>query len=337
MRSKLFTRYILAACLFVFVSACNRSSRLFPTPNLNSVGWHEYSIKVNDKTRWFQVYIPKILPLNTGAVFVLHGSLQSMREIFAPNSGGTLGWVDVAEREGIILVAPNGTNPDTGNAKGDDQDWNDLRTDLDTKHSNAEDVEFIRELHDWIINNYSIDSKKVFITGISTGGIMMFRVIFELPGRFAAAASFNANLPNPTSIPGNYIIKTPIMLVNGVKDPFMKWDGGSDYDIGNMKSTLGTVDWWITTNNATTLHPIISILPDIYPKDGCQISRTFYPANGGGAPVMFYQIDGGGHTFPTSKYTLADEQFQETIFGPVCHDAEGAELAWQFLMNPNSP
>lgn len=327
----------IAAIFFLLLSACGRLSRLFPTPNPKAIGWHEYTIEVNGQERWYQVYVPKVLPENPAVVFVLHGTLQSMRKIFAPESGGMLGWVDIAERDGILLVAPNGTNPSTGDAKGDDQDWNDLRTDLNTSHSTAEDVEFIRSLYDWTVSTFNVNPKKMYLTGISTGGMMMFRIILELPGRFTSAASFNANLPNPTPRPTNYLIKTPLMLANGDKDPFMKWEGGSDYDIGYMKSALNTVDWWIVTNNASDLHPIISLLPNVQPNDGCRIIRTFYPANPGGAPVMFYKIEGGGHTIPTNKYPLADAQFQETIFGPVCKDAEGPELAWQFLTNPNSP
>ena len=35
-------------------------------------------------------------------------------------------WADVAETERFLLVVPNGTNPATGDTRGDRQSWNDL-------------------------------------------------------------------------------------------------------------------------------------------------------------------------------------------------------------------
>ncbi len=329
---------ILFLALFsLFFAACSRSSRLYPAQEMLSTGWHEFDLQVGDQTRWFRVYVPRVLPTNSSVVFILHGPGQSMRKLFASNAGGSLGWIDKAEKEGLLLVAPNGVNPDTNDAKGDNQDWDDLRTDAVTKHSTAEDVTFIRSLFDWVQSKYPVNSKKFYLAGISTGGIMVYRIILELPGRFAAAASFIANLPDPTASPVNYIIKTPILIANGVKDPLMKWDGGRDIDIGMMMSTQATLDWWISSNQASSARPISSVLPDLAPDDDCLITRTFYPARPGGAPVLFYKIDGGGHTIPTRKYPLSDSHFMETIFGPVCQDAEGADLAWDFLSNPTQP
>lgn len=83
--------------------------------------WRESSLKVNGVERWYRFYAPPAPPKKSPVVLLLHGGTGSMRTIFDEAHGGTREWPALAERERFMLVVPNGTNGQTGNARGDRQ------------------------------------------------------------------------------------------------------------------------------------------------------------------------------------------------------------------------
>jgi polyhydroxybutyrate depolymerase len=116
------------------------------------------------------IYTPELLPPNSPLVILLHGGTGSMRSVFQTNAGGTKEWLVLAEKEGFVLLVPNGTNPKTGDTFGDDQNWNDHRSDSATGQTNADDVGFILALLDQITAQYPLDPKRIFVTGVRTAG-----------------------------------------------------------------------------------------------------------------------------------------------------------------------
>ena len=79
------------------------------------------------------------------------------------------------------------------------------------------------------------------------------------------------------------------------------------------------------------------MLPDTDPADGCRIQLEVHDAGPGGAPVWFYSAVGGGHAMPSIRHELADSALVRRFIGPVCRDAEGAEIAWQFFRAKSLP
>jgi poly(3-hydroxybutyrate) depolymerase len=72
-------------------------------------------------------------------------------------------------------------------------------------------------------------------------------------------------------------------------------------------------------------------LSDTDPRDGCPLLVTTYRALPGGAQVQFLKMAGGGHAMPSREHRLPDTRLVRRLIGPVCRDAEGAEMAWDFL------
>jgi polyhydroxybutyrate depolymerase len=316
----------------------NNSTINSPKITLTKPGWHEHQIKVGNVDRWFRVYRPQRLQPKAPAVLLLHGGTQSMRKIFQPGAGGTLAWLDIAEQAGIVLLVPNGTNSETGDPQGDRQNWQDLRSINTTTGAQADDVGFMRALLKWGQQNYAIDPSRTYVTGASNGGMMTYRLLVEMPESFAAGAAFIANLPDSPAIP-QPTIPTPLMIANGTKDPVVKWAGGTIAGRSDrLMSSTATLAWWLQANR-TTATASTATLPDLDPSDGCRIAKTEYAATGG-APVLFYQVEGGGHTMPTRQLSTPS-RFQQRLIGSTCHDAEGANLAWNFLKkydrSPTSP
>lgn len=302
-------------------------------------GLKEVSLQHDGQQRWFQVQEPQLRQRPAAVVVLLHGGTQSMRKIFQPNAGGSRGWLRVAAENNILLLAPNATNARTGDTKGDFQIWNDLRFTESDAQARADDVGFILAMLDWAERSYAIDRRRVYVTGASNGGWMTMRLLIEASDRFAAGAAFISTLPDASTPIRQPARPTPLLLVNGTEDPLVKWAGGAGpFNRGRTRSVPDTVAWWIKANRASVQPATDDLLPDLDPRDGCRIQRSLHPASGGGreaAPVHVYTMRGGGHAMPSRQYPIPDTFVVRRLIGPVCKDAEGADLAWEFLSQFN--
>lgn len=295
--------------------------------------WQEHRVEVGGKSRLYQVYRPTNMREGAPAVMVLHGGGQSMRKVFGEQGGATLVWVDIAERDGVVLIAPNGTDRRTGNPFGDKQTWNDFRDQPSVK--NVDDVAFLRRVIVDETRALKLDPKRIYVTGASNGGMMTFRMLIEAPELFAAGAAFIANLPEGAQLLPRPSRPTPLMIVNGTKDPLVKWEGGivaRDEERGATASTKETVAWWVAANRANPQVTRSETMPDINRGDSCQITLDVHGANRNGAPVWLYTAIGGGHTMPSIRYDAPDSRIVRRLIGTACKDAEGAELAWRFFV-----
>ena len=316
--------------VFLILSGCAARK---PTPNPTlPEGWTEESITHDDLTRWYRIYIPDPLPENPALVLYLHGGTLSMRSLFSPLVDGTKNWLEIAEREGVVLLVPNGVNPETGDTYGNDQNWNDFRPDHAAGQSTVDDVSFILALLDKVATEQPIDKTRIFVTGASNGGFMTYRLLIEAPERFAAGAVFIANLPDLESGLTHPTEPTPLMIANGSEDPLIPWEGGMvGKDRGMVISAEETVEWWVSVNRADPSQLISRLLPEINPDDNCQVRMDYYPATEDGADVLFYAILGGGHTMPSVDHAGLDNRITRQLFGPTCREVEGVRLAWDFF------
>ncbi len=304
------------------------------TPLAYAQGWKESTITVNGIDRWYRVYVPDALPPNASLLLSLHGGTGNMHTI---DEGQTHGWVRLADQNKFILVVPNGTNGDTGNTHGKRQTWNDLRSNPAESQSKSDDVGFVRALLDRMEAEYATDHNRVFVTGVSNGGMMTYRLLIEMSDRFAGAAAFVANIPAEEKSLHPPERAVPLMIWSGRNDGLMKYDGGEIVGgRGRVSSVPETVAWWVQANRADTSQVQTETLPDTDPKDGCRIKKTLYPAITDGAPVLFYLAEGGGHAMPTQTETASEGgPIFKMLIGKTCRDVDGADIAWKF-MNSNA-
>jgi polyhydroxybutyrate depolymerase len=90
-------------------------------------------------------------------------------------------WTRLAEREHVVLLAPDGAIASDGK-----QAWNDCRADA-TKNTATDDVGYIAALIDVAVAQFGADPERVYVYGSSHGGAMAFRLAIELAPRLAAA------------------------------------------------------------------------------------------------------------------------------------------------------
>lgn len=321
------------ATVAIAPASCSSQARQ-PVPtasDLTALGLQERSLRVGKIDRWFLVQPPADPQRPAPVLLVLHGGTQSMRRLFAPEAGATRGWPELARRENALLLVPNAVNPDNGDPHSDNQNWNDLRQGV-ARISAADDVAFVRSLLNWAHSTYRTDRSRVYVTGASNGGMMTFRLLMENPEKFAAGAVFVSALPSEDIRLKRPSKPTPLMIANGTLDPLVRWNGGKIAgNRGETRSVEATVNWWVESNKAVAQASNPVRLNDQDPNDNCRIERRIYAARPGGAPLMTYRMEGGGHNIPSSKYSIPDTWLVRRFIGPVCHDVEGIDLAWEFL------
>jgi len=321
---------IFTAIAFVTVSCDSSGSGPADDGDFNELltpGWHDdQTITINGDQRFYRYYIPDSLSaVEPPVVFFLHGGNQSMRESMPPARNGAAAWPDVAEKHGFILMVPNGTNPETGDASGDQQRWNDCR--INAPDVNVSDVDFLSSLMDWSITNLNVDRERMYVTGASNGGFMSFRAATELPDKVAAIAPFIANKSINSECPP--ASPTPIMITVGTEDPLTPFEGGEVAGTGSfVVSADSTRNFWVQLNGITS-EPATTTFPDIVPDDESVVEEELFENANGTLAVRYLRMVGAGHSMPSTTRELRPSV--EAFLGPQNNDIEGAEQAWLFM------
>ena len=132
-------------------------------------GGHELALTVGQRERTYLVHLPPVydgkrsLPL----VIVLHGGGGN-----AEGAARMTGFSEKADREGFVVVYPNGS----GRLKTRLLTWNSGNCCGYAMDQNVDDVGFIRVLIDEFVKTRAIDPKRVFVTGMSNGGMMTSQI-----------------------------------------------------------------------------------------------------------------------------------------------------------------
>lgn len=268
--------------------------------------------------RHYHVHLPGNAPPSAPVpvVFVLHGGSGTG----APRLARLTGFNEVADREGFIVVYPAGV----------DGQWNDGRGRTFRRvagNSDVDDVGFLSAAIDDLAARYAVDLDRVYVTGMSNGGMMTLRLGVEVAPRLAAIAPVIANLPAnvaDTLAAG----PLPVLLINGTDDPLVPWEGGQVHvltrEFGEVLSTDATVRYWLARNGLSG-PPQTRTLPDRDPNDGCRVEVSTWTAPG--VPeVTLYAVRGGGHN-PPGGHTLD----VPALVGRKCMDINGTEEIWAFF------
>lgn len=192
------------------------------------------TINVDGKTRKYWLYVPASVAgkTNVPVVFSLHGR-GGTGDPNAANSS-TLGkptFTSLADKEGFIVVYPQGRDGTNKADYPDDGNWNDGfvgTTGWEATGKENADTKFIKALVDEIkkINNsnsnISVDPKKFYLCGFSMGGMMTYACAKVLNGTFAAYGSCGGFPLNEFHL--NLATKQPI--------PFIHMHGSSDNMLG---------------------------------------------------------------------------------------------------------
>ncbi len=251
-------------------------------------------------TRSYRIHLPpnfdpqESLPL----VFNLHGFTSNafQQEIYS-------GMNTVADSARFIVCYPDGVGAawNVGWSFG----------------STADDIGFISAMIDRFVENYNINSSRVYSCGMSNGGFMSYHLACNLPERIAAVASVTGSM-----VPGslaNCIADParPIMEIHGTADATVPYEGSA-----NVALPIETVvSHWLTANDCLLVSDTTDY-PDINTDDDCTASRIDYRSCEGDKMVSFIKVFNGGHTWPGSSVTF---------IGTTNQDFNASSTIWNFF------
>jgi polyhydroxybutyrate depolymerase len=235
------------------------------------------------------------------------------------------GFNKMSDQDGFIIVYPDGI----------ELNWNDGRMDEEANdrahRDNIDDVSFISALIDSMIQDYNINPKRVYVTGISNGAIMSYRLACELSHKITAIAPVDGNIPTMIFTECSPDRAVSVLAINNTDDPLVPFQGGEIYGqfhrikLGKVLSVDESIGFWVTRNRCSVT-PAVTEEPDLDPKDGTRVTRKQYANGIEGTEVILYAVDGGGHTWPGGVQYLP-----AWIIGKTCRDFDACEVIWSFF------
>jgi len=309
-------------CQFLLSGCSNtRNSALDPVHQNRLL--QNQRISIGNEFRDYHLYLP-VTPATAPIVFLFHGNGGSSDQLLGLNGfkAPYKVWLDIALRENLILVVPNGLFG-SENRRG----WNDCRVDAPTNPI-SDDVQFFNSLLDQVKRDYSSGDQAVFASGISNGGLMVSRLADETPQKLSGIAIVVASRPVNTEC-ASATEPLPVLVMNGTDDPLLPYEGGQIASVrGEVFSTIQAIDHWVQRNNAE-LVPIETSIPNNNENDGSTINKYTYEQSTDGARVELYEVVNGGHTEPSVQERYSN--IFKRIVGSQNGDLEMAEEVWGFF------
>jgi polyhydroxybutyrate depolymerase len=232
--------------------------------------------------RRYRVHVPPS-PKRRDALVVLHGGGGSIEKIDEQTRLSR-----TASERGFVLVYPNGNGTQ----------WNDGRPEA---AAGGDDVGFLTRLVGELKRVAPVDDGRVFLAGVSNGGMMTLRMACEQTALFAGYAVISASMPKarfPLCKPGAPV---SIVFIHAPEDPIMPWAGGEirsskRHGVGGEVVGIPDTIELFRTHNGCAESPTLHALPDLDTGDGTRVTKKTYTGCGG--RLQLYQVDGGGHTWP---------------------------------------
>ena len=241
-----------------------------------------FETKIGKSDRTYKVYEPTDLKKSAAVMVVIHGGMGN-----ADHSLATMGFQPVADKEKFLVVIPNGTGTLFG---GDRRVWNAglccgvaVRQDID-------DISFFKKMLSELQTNFSIDSKRIYVTGMSNGAMMTYRLICEIPNTFAAAISVAGSLVLENCQSGS---ETALLHIHGMKDKSVPYNGGMGEGLARFK-----------------YHPLQESIDHFAKMKKCSAPTTTKQTNGDetvdyscgtNPPIKFMKIKDLTHAWPAGS------------------------------------
>lgn len=272
-------------------------------------------IESSGMSRWYEIHVPPGYKAGsaTPAVLLFHGGGGN------PDQQRYDARIDeVSDKHGFIALIPAGTGP-----LSDERllTWNcEICCGFALKRR-IDDVGFVKDLLNDAKQFLSIDSNRVFATGLSNGALMSYMVASKLPDEIAAIAPVAAIMPPANGAAGKPI---PIMHFHGLLDRNAPYNGGTGENSiahTNFPSVKSSLAKWLKNNRCLAK-------PTSTRRQGHALVTTYSPSQTG-AEFILCTLEDGGHTWPGGRVIPSTEKVLH--LGPVNHDVFATEMMWQFF------
>lgn len=258
--------------LAMLAVACGGGSKEAVTPAAPSVQHKE--VNVGGVTRSYRVFAPPSLDRSHSAPLVLVlGGFGNTAESMVTATEFDRQAID----GGFVVAYPDGL----------DQTWNAGYCCGKSASDGVDDEAFLLALIDQATTEYNADPAKVYVVGVSNGGMMAYRMGCDLAPRIAGVGSVAGAMVLDDCHPSRPV---PVVEVHGTADPLVPYGGGT---------TAGGA-----TQPSPSTHDLMARWTDL---DGCSaepavqtqgpVTTSTWTGCAGGSAVKLIAIDGGGHTW----------------------------------------
>jgi len=278
-KSIILTSFIFFIVLIAMLSGC--------------INKREY-LSINGEKRSYIIHVPESYDetMPTPLVLVLHGGGGN-----AKNIENVSGFNEKADEEGFIVIYPDGT----GRFQRKLLTWNAGFCCGYALENNIDDVFFIRSLIEHIQQEYSINESRIYVTGLSNGGIMTYRIGAELSDIIAAIAPVASQIGGQaTEEESIWRIPEPeypvsMIAFNGMQDKRVPYDGGPPIENGShvysWMSVNESITFWVEQNQCLS-----------FPQRNISASKNIiidtYSGGKNSSEVVLVTIVDGTHSWP---------------------------------------
>ncbi|MGI5218727.1 alpha/beta hydrolase family esterase [Nocardia sp. CA-290969] len=263
--------------------------------------------------------VPPAAPGPLPVVLDLHGYIEP-----AAIARASTGFVGYGATHGFLTVTPQIDEPGLPR-------WN--------FQPGSADIDWIARLIDHVGSTLCVDTRRIFVAGLSMGAFTTSSVACQLSDRVAAIAPV-AGVQDfawcNTSRP------MPVIAFHGTADPIIAYTGGPGPNARLLPSPDGTGSAVGTERDGPAVDgPGPASVPDSVAgwarRNGCEtaahreqtapdVVRESYPCPAG-AEVELYSIQGGGHVWPGST----GFPFPELFVGTNTTSIDATRLIWDFF------
>jgi polyhydroxybutyrate depolymerase len=251
---------------------------------IEGAGDYRFSFASGGITRNYLVHVPKSYRPGqpTPMLMALHGG-GGDAAFQADDSKYKL--ISASERYGFVAVFPNGYGRFRNGMLAT---WNAGSCCGGAQKNNIDDVAFLREVIHRVERQASIDPREVFVTGMSNGAMMSWRLACEAP-EVRAIAPVEGTDNTRSCRPAHPV---PVIEFHAADDDHVPFNGGvgvgpSHVDFTSVPATIAK---WVRLDRAAPAAARVLTVPGAY----CDL----HPAARGGAPVELCVTATGGHSWP---------------------------------------
>jgi polyhydroxybutyrate depolymerase len=317
-------RVLLVATPIVPLIACSPWEHRAANRGLTS-GNHEFALRHGGRRRTYLVHVPpgaQDSPIPVLLAF--HGG--------GGNASGFQAYAEldrVADREGFLVVYPNGTGPLPNRLLT----WNAGDGCCGYALTNAvNDVGFAASVIADLELRVRIDRKRTYATGHSNGAILAHRLAAERSGIVAAVALVAGSLDLRTFAPTRAVA---VLQVHSVDDPRALYAGGwgppfpgTDNRVFHQPAQAG-LDRWIVANGCRTRADTAATRLEA----GQSATLLVWRGCRGGAEVAHWKLTGSGHGWPGESAPPGGV----SIAGPQTRLIRAADEVWAFVSRFSLP
>lgn len=267
--------------------------------------------------RSFLLHLPEQYRPGMPLVVVLHGAFSGARQ-----AEQETGFSKLADREGFLVAYPEGSG-----LAGLLKHWNAGFCCGPAQRNQLDDVSFVAEVIRIVSTRFSADPSRVYLVGMSNGGMLAYRYAVERPAELAAVAVVSGAIARSAAAAGvSFRLQEPaealpVMIVHGLDDDVIpaSEDRVSDGQLrGEFAPASVAVDFWLRVQGGTPQ-------PQRTEARNGSITKTVWVNSRNQGGVVYLQLAGWGHRWPGPWFTDRLEA------GHPLYGFDGTSEIWNFL------